>query len=515
MRDWSSGYVAEIDYTHGYFGEIGAGLLRLAVASRRWMVGDRRPLRYLELGFGQGLSLNIHAAACPGEYWGTDFNPGHAGNARDMAEAAGSGTRIFDLSFAELAARDDLPEFDVIALHGIWSWISAENRAVIVDLARRKLAVGGLFYVSYNCTPGWSPVLPLRNLMTLHAQLMGSEQGIARNIDAALKFAQQMNDSGARYFSSNPGLKERLEKLTKEDRNYLAHEYFNRDWAPMPFFEVAEILSGAKLEFAASANLTDHVEDINFPAAQQQLLNDISHPIFRESVRDFVTNAQFRKDVFIKDSRTVSPAEQSQRYRGMSFMLIKQPDSVPMKFQGAVSEINLLESIYKPLIEMLAEKDHAPKTVTWLEAHPAWGGKSLGLLIEALLVLTGLGCVHPVQDSRTIAAARPRCRALNSYLCERAQYGNAVSFLAAPVTGSGVSVPRFWQMFLWARQSGMTDPGTMAAFAWKILSGHGQSLVKDGKTLQTTEENLAELTRHANEFTAKGLTILKALGIAD
>jgi len=35
------------------------------------------------------------------------------------------------MALAEFVARDDLPEFDVIALHGIWSWISAENRAVM------------------------------------------------------------------------------------------------------------------------------------------------------------------------------------------------------------------------------------------------------------------------------------------------------------------------------------------------------------------------------------------------
>ena len=95
----------------------------------------------------------------------------------------------------ELAARDDLPEFDIIALHGIWSWISDENRAVIVELARRKLAVGGMLYISYNCTPGWSPVLPLRHLLTLHAELAGSDgKGIAGRIDSALGFAQTAPD---------------------------------------------------------------------------------------------------------------------------------------------------------------------------------------------------------------------------------------------------------------------------------------------------------------------------------
>jgi SAM-dependent methyltransferase len=66
---------------------------------------------------------------------------------------------LFDESFAEFASRD-LPEFDYIGLHGIWSWISDENRAVIVDFIRRKLKVGGVLYISYNTLPGWAPLPP-------------------------------------------------------------------------------------------------------------------------------------------------------------------------------------------------------------------------------------------------------------------------------------------------------------------------------------------------------------------
>jgi len=33
----------------------------------------------------------------------------------------------------------DLPDFDFIGMHGIWSWISEEDRALIVEFIRRKL----------------------------------------------------------------------------------------------------------------------------------------------------------------------------------------------------------------------------------------------------------------------------------------------------------------------------------------------------------------------------------------
>ena len=194
MHSWNSGYISEIDYTHGYYREISPVFLSLALLHRGVKQNaPTRPRRYLELGFSQRSSLNIHAAACPGEYWGTDFNPAHAANAKELSIVSGSDTKIFNASFAELATRADLPEFDIITLHGIWSWISEENRAAIVDLARRKLAVGGVFYVSYNCTPGWSPAMPLRHLMALHAEFAGfDDQGITGKVDGALAFAKRV-----------------------------------------------------------------------------------------------------------------------------------------------------------------------------------------------------------------------------------------------------------------------------------------------------------------------------------
>src|SRR4051812_27498667 len=104
--------------------------------------------------------------------------------------------------------------------------------------------------------PGWSPSLPLRHLMTLHAELMGIEgEGILNRVNAAIGFAQQVVDAGALYFKANPGVAERLKLIATHNRSYLAHEYFTADWDPMPFSEVASMVGEAKLSFVASANL--------------------------------------------------------------------------------------------------------------------------------------------------------------------------------------------------------------------------------------------------------------------
>src|SRR5690606_8547177 len=112
---WNAGYVSEVDYLYGYYPELSPQRLKLALLSRgiQHSVGERP--NYLELGFGQGVSLNINAATSDGQFFGTDFNPAQAAHARELAEASGQQVRIFDHAFEELMAIEDLPPFDIIS----------------------------------------------------------------------------------------------------------------------------------------------------------------------------------------------------------------------------------------------------------------------------------------------------------------------------------------------------------------------------------------------------------------
>ena len=88
---WINRYVTELGYVHGYYRELCPQLLRFACLIAGIAPPTSTSLRYLELGYGHGLSINIHAAANLGEFWGTDFNPSHAAQARALAAASGSG----------------------------------------------------------------------------------------------------------------------------------------------------------------------------------------------------------------------------------------------------------------------------------------------------------------------------------------------------------------------------------------------------------------------------------------
>ena len=119
-----------------------------------------------------------------------------------------------------------------------------------------------------------------------------------------------------------------------------------------------------------------------------------------------------------------------------------------------------------------------------------------------------------VQDDAAVQRAKKRTDKLNVHLMTKARSSNELSFLASPVTGGGVTVPRFQQLFLLAKQQGHKQPQDWAGYVWSVLAMQNQRLLKDGKTLETPEDNLAELTRQATEFAEKRLPILKALQVA-
>ena len=511
MSDWTAGYVADIGYTYGYYTELNP--LRIQLAFLNQGLAFPEVGTACELGFGQGMSTNIHAAASVTQWHGTDFNPSQAGFAQELARATGAGAQLFDEAFAEFANRADLPDFDYIGLHGIWSWISDENRQVIVDFIRKKLKVGGVLYISYNTLPGWASFAPIRHLMTQHAEVFGSEGlGIVSRIDGAIDFTDKLLATHPAFSRANPLVGERLKKMKEHNRHYLAHEYFNRDWHPMHFATMAQWLEGAKLQFACSANFLDHVDIVNLTTEQRTFLGEIPDPVFRQTVRDFMVNQQFRKDYWVKGARTLNTLEQAEALRKLRVILTTRRSDVSLKVNGALGEANLSEPVYGPILDLLA--DHQVHTLRQLEQALAPKGVTFTQLIQGALLLAGAGHLALAQDPQQIAKAKKQTDRLNALLCQKARGSTDISYLASPVTGGGVTVPRFHLLFLLASQQGHGHPQAWAQYAWNLLAQQNQRLVKDDKPLATAEENLAELTIQATEFAQKRLLVLKALQIA-
>ena len=251
----AEGYVEDIPYTYGYQPDLDP--VRMERELRAAGIEPPVVATACELGYGQGLSLAIHAVAGGARWYGTDLNPVHAAMLRGLVADTDARIEVCAQTFAEFFARDDLPVFDFVGAHGVWSWVSAANRDRIVAFLQQRLRPGGVFYLSYNALPGWAPMLPLRDLLMRSVQAAPAAMPLAERIEQALRDVAMRLARDPSFEELHPGIEAELRTIRGKRVAYLAHELFNRDWAPMHPEEVAAILCRAGLRFAARVSEAD------------------------------------------------------------------------------------------------------------------------------------------------------------------------------------------------------------------------------------------------------------------
>ncbi|MBX4898708.1 class I SAM-dependent methyltransferase [Rhizobium bangladeshense] len=514
MTAWTSGYVSGIDYTHGFYRELTPSQLMLAaLCAGQKLSGFEGRLRYCELGCGQGYSTNLLASANPHiDFYANDFNPSHIAGARSLAERAAIGNvHFYEHDFAAFLDEKGLPEeFDIIVLHGILSWVSDSIREDVLRFVQRKLRSGGMVFASYNTLPGWASAMPLRRLLIDRASRTPAP--IAGRIDDALDFVRGLASSDAAYFKANPNVQKRLQGLGSMARSYLAHEFFNRDWSPFYFADVAELFAGAKLSYAGSLNFVDAVDAYALTAPQKAILDAESDPILREGIRDVIVNEQFRTDLFIRGPLAHSFRSACGVWLETRFVLSSPIDTVFANIRGRRGNIELDAALYGPMLELFAE---GPTSVKGILTTGRGQGTTWEKLTETIAILVGAGHLQPClfEDGEDGLDAREKsCARFNKVVCEAAFDSEDMQFLASPVSGGGLMLNRFEQLFLLARGESQSEE-EWPRVAWDILKPQGFRLTRGGTLLVSDEDNLRELKMHRDRFLTQRLPVCDRLGI--
>lgn len=503
-------HYAELDYTAGYYHELGPAHLRFCGLIAGVDLDVPEAPTCLELGMGQGVSLAVHAAANDGDFRGVDINPAHVEHACDLAASFDGAVQLYAEDFGTFAARDDLPQFDIITLHGVWSWVSDDSRRVIVALLQDRLKPGGVVYLSYNCQPGWASRSPVRHLLKLGHTASAGGTPEAR-IETALEFMEDVAAADGRFFAENRPAASHAASLRRVGPQYLGHEYLNADWHVPYFSDVAGALADADLGFVTSARLLDRVNALHLPPAGVALLDRQKDPVLRESVRDFLVNQQFRPDVFAKAPRPLSSSEQATRLDAQAFVLVCGLDEIDFQLTGAQGEVVLPEATYGPLAIALASEDFRPKTTTELMAAPGVSGLRRSDVIAALINLVGMGVLRP---ARTFTPEiRARCEACNRLVLDRAVTGPHLNHMASPTTGGGVLTPRSAQLFLRAWLAGARTTGEIALSVREVFQQTGERAVRNGRDMVTREDNLSALGDMARRFLDQTVPLYRALAI--
>lgn len=497
MESRIDGYVTELPYTSNHFPEMAPENLRLALLH----VGLDSPalhegFTYLELGFGQGLGLNLYAATHPqGRFFGNDFMPAHLQSAQQLADSAGlDNLSLFQDSFAELLQRD-LPAMDYIVLHGVYSWVNDENRAVVIDILRKLLKPSGVVYVSYNCLPGWSLKAPMQRLMREFAERQTRGSALQR-FHAARDFLLALDGADAAFFASNPAARAMLSGIAQAGDAYLLHEFAHEGWAPFYHADVASALAAAELSFAGSARLFNNFPAWSVPPKSRALFYATHDVGMRELLRDFAMQTQLRRDIFVRQARPLAADEARERFLAQRIALCRPPASAALTSQTPLGEVRL-EAYHAPIIEALAS---GPQTVQALLRLAPLAGHDMPVRFEAINMLLCLGYVLPVPAEPLGEPAAGRVRALNRTLLGRVLAGERVSGFASPLLATPVAIAYHDQLFLAAQRQAEQGAEALASFALRVAAPG-----------QEPEARLAAMTQEAANFLRYGQAFYDSL----
>jgi hypothetical protein len=504
---WDQGYVSEIDYVYGYYSEFNPLQNKLNLIS----AGVKPPKikTACELGFGQGVSLLFNAAGSDIAWYGNDFNPSHVSFVREAIDVSGLSLYVTDENFEQFCSRTDLPNFDFIALHGIWSWVSDANREIISRFIEKKLNVGGVLYLSYNAEPGRTSMRPFRELMQWHStSFSGSNTPMIEKIDSAISFMSDLMEANPAFKSAYPLLESSFKEGIKFGKDYLAHEYFNADWEPMSIKRVSDLLAHCKIQFAASATHLDLLPNISFSREQLKLIQSIKDPIFKEFTKDMFLNQGFRRDLWIKGRKRLSDTERVREFLSTSVTLLTAAKDVIFDVNTPLGKADLNKDIYQAIIDCLEGKS----TVKLDEVARTLREKiTVNQLFEACLVLASKNVLCVALDAESVDSTKSD--SLNSFIINQSIYEKKIDFLVSPVTSTGIPVTRFNQLFLRACDGNKADPVELATAVWQILKSQDEKIISDGKVLYSDQENLQHLTNLAKDFVKNALPELRRLKI--
>jgi len=142
------------------------------------------------------------------------------------------------------------------------------------------------------------------------------------------------------------------------------------------------------------------------------------------------------------------------------------------------------------------------------------GQASINQLRKMLLTLMGLDRIAAAHPPASRDAVTDRCLRLNHHMLEMNAKWAGFSHLASPVTGGGVAVSLFEQLFLLARLRGRTSHEQWAGFAQQRLDSQDKQVIADGAAITDRDKSLEYLVARARDMSTKRLPIFEGLGVA-
>ena len=511
MSYWAAGYVADADYVADFQREVPPAWVHAVATILGHTAPDITiPFRFADFGCGHGLTALAVAATMPHcEVWGFDFNPAFIASGRALARQAGLTNLHFEeASFADLARlpRNALPMFDYVSAHGVLSWISAENRGFLLDTIGQRLAPGGIVYLGYNVTVGWAAMRPVQVLMTQIANASGKRSDLA--IGEIFALVKKMEDAGAALFRTHPAAQEIPFWLRGHDSRYLAHEFLNREWHPLMFRDVAAAMAEIKCAYIGAARPEGNFPGLVLNDALLALHDGQDDLVARETLYDLATAAPFRRELFQRGPRPLSPREHVRKAGEIGLARTFSPVSPRIAEDLEHPRPRAIQELCRTILAVLEDGPSSIGVLRDTVDAPE------SALLEAVSVLIGVQNVDPllpgVPDARAGAAAARIVR-LHASLRDD---GNIRPYVALPSLGSVWLLNPMEVKALDVLLDGHPETQeTLVTTLLEDLARTGRTLIREGTPVTDPAATRELVTARVRELLTHKLPLLRRLGL--
>lgn len=253
--------------------------------------------RVLELGGAAGGNLLPMAIDHPeSAFIGVDLAASQIEKGRrQIAELGIENVDLRAMSLVDVDA--SFGSFDYVIAHGVYSWVSAEVRARLIEVCRERLAPGGILLLSYNTLPGWSVWQSLRDIILFHGRRFADPHERARQ---ARRLLQSLRETGradkSPYWEM---LRHEIEKTEDLSDWFFLHEHVEEENTPFYFHDVVERGRRAALDYLGEADLTA-MNLAALPGPAMQALGGGGDLVSWLQYLDVVQNRRFRMSLFCR-----------------------------------------------------------------------------------------------------------------------------------------------------------------------------------------------------------------------
>lgn len=430
----------------------------------------------MDLGCGQGFALNAYAAVYPkGHFVGVDMAEGAIAGARVLARDAGLENIRFEVAtFAGFAARTN-QKFDVITLHGIWTWVGAEAREDALAILRDFLKPGGVIYISTNSACGRDQAKPAHAIL----MAMRRDKPDEEVADLMKRFGQVLKDNPS-ILEHAPRAKPFLEYLVNGNANYFAHEFLSSAWSPVALSDLAADMARADLTFLGSANPAILFPGRFFKEPHRSFVDNFQNPLDRETAYDALMATEFRADFFIKAPEYLSADVQRKMLLATPLIVKNRARlQIDSKVTGQIAQIAATD-VFKSVCSQLLR---GPCTLAEAVSGHNLDTVDTKELSDTVLILLMSGAVTSGVGAFDDPEIEARARRFNHAAMQIHARLNGTTPLISPQSRSPVSVSIIDSIAMRAERDGVDPVDTLL-----LVTGANKVNVRvDGVAVEDTE----------------------------